>query len=367
MKEIIKIVLIFNALFTMFFSACIKPKKKEVVTGVKIYKLDSGLKNIFDKFDYLGINTIFCSPQIDSLKDFISLAKKRNKRVFLIVTVFYNPEALKKDTSLYAVTNRGRIAKDDWVEFICPENEEYLKNRIKYIIDLIRIYNPDGISLDFIRQFVYWEMVMPETKPEDIERGCFCKKCINGFKDFSRIKIPEDLSTTTEIADWILHNHKKEWGVWESEQIYRSLEKITKQIKAVNPKILINLHIVPWRKTDYGNGIENIAGQNLKRMSQLADYISPMCYNHMLKRKPEWICSVVRDISRRSYKPVIPSLQVEKEYLETKVSDEEFRDSVNNGLKPPSSGIVIWNWETLMSCPGKIDIVRNAFTKVRKF
>jgi hypothetical protein len=78
--------------------------------------------------------------------------------------VFFNPQILAADSTLYAVTDQGKIAKDEWVEFVCPSRKNYRSRQISALKKLVSDLQPDGISIDFIRQFVFWEKIY-EDRP----------------------------------------------------------------------------------------------------------------------------------------------------------------------------------------------------------
>jgi hypothetical protein len=73
----------------------------------------------------------------------------------------------------------------------------------------------------------------------------------------------------------------------------------------------------------------------------------------MLKRKPSWINSVVKDIYSQTNSKIIPSIQVKEAYLKDKLSTSEFRKSLAEALKVPSKGVVFWSWEALEKDPEK--------------
>ena len=88
-----------------------------------------------------------------------------------------------------------------------------------------------------------------------------------------------------------------------------------------------------------------------------------MTYSHMVKREPEWIHSVVRDIYKRSSGRVIPSIQVSKAYLDTSLTLDDFGECIDQALLPPSQGVVFWSWDHLAASPEKLQIVKEHFKK----
>jgi uncharacterized lipoprotein YddW (UPF0748 family) len=229
---------------------------------------------------------------------------------------------------------------------------------------LIRDLDPDGISLDFIRYFIFWEMVCPERTLDSIADSCFDQSCLDRFQRETGIKLPENLSGVAEKAHWIISEHRREWTDWKCGVISGVVRSIAETAKAVKPEITINIHTVPWRQKDFGGAIRIIAGQDLAALAARTDMISPMCYWHMLKRTPPWIHEVVEDVFSQGGGKVIPSIQVGNAYISEKVSVEEFREALEKALEPPSGGVIFWNWDALDKEPEKKAAVA-AFLKSR--
>ena len=131
-----------------------------------------------------------------------------------------------------------------------------------------------------------------------------------------------------------------------------------KGAKLIDPQILVNLHAVPWKQSDFGGAITRVTGQDFRRLEAFTDYISPMCYSHMVKRKPAWVNEVVTDINGQIHSSkVLPSIQVSQAYLEDSIDTTEFRATLKSALKEPSSGVIFWSWEALTKSPEKKEIV----------
>lgn len=113
------------------------------------------------------------------------------------------------------------------------------------------------------------------------------------------------------------------------------------------PRLCLALHLVPWREGDFNQGVLSIAGQDVTALAPLVDYLSSMCYAHTVKQNPSWIHSVVCDIARRVKKPVIPSIQVKEAYVTEKLTGKEFARYLQKVRKPPSAGVIFWNWPML--------------------
>ena len=348
-------------LISIFFSnSCQNLINDKILIGIKVYNHDGDLNELFEEWDKTGINLILSSPELARKDGFMKLAKKYRMRVYLIVPTFFNPEALDQDSLLYAITRYGEHAVDDWVRFVCPNNDRYREDRIKYLRKLTQEIEPDGISIDFIRYFVFWEKVFPDQIYANLPQTCFDDNCIGKFMQECDREFPDSCIDINKKADFILSQCKTEWVHFKCETISRFVAEMVDAIKDVQPDTEINFHAVPWRSMDFEGGQRTIAGQDLKMIAPNVDYISPMCYSHMVKQPPEWINSVVSDFNAQVPKSkILPSIQVNKAYLDVPFARVDFKQALVESLKPPSSGVVFWSWEALEQSPEKLKIVRD--------
>jgi hypothetical protein len=74
-----------------------------------------------------------------------------------------------------------------------------------------------------------------------------------------------------------------------------------------------------------------------------------MTYSHMLKRKPSWINDITSEIHDRTGKQALASIQIEKTYLEEKISDDEFIDMMKFGKMPPVSGVILFHYDYILN------------------
>jgi hypothetical protein len=337
------------------------------LVAVKIYERPADLDALFAEWKVLGIGAAFASETLAGDADFRRLASANGVDVWVIAPVFYNPQALDRDPDLTAVTSTGAPARDDWVRFVCPSRSEYRAQRVREIAEMVRRVRPRGVSLDFIRHFVFWEKVHPATLHGDIPNSCFCRQCVAAFAAKAGVRIPESLTDTRATASWILAHHGAEWTQWKIDLVDSMAEEIVRAARTVDPGIKVNIHAVPWRRTDFGGAILRSAGQDFPSLSRLADFLSPMCYAHMLERPPDWIHSVVVRLRDDSAAPILPSIQVAEAYRPgVKFTPAEFEQHLREALRPPSRGVVFWSWEALAKEPEKRRVVREVLAGLRQ-
>jgi len=354
MKRLIKIILVFQIML-----ACIScGNHREKIIGIKIYEYSNDFNLLVEKWKEMGVNTAFVSKELAANQVFRQILKKNKIRVYIIFPVFYDPTLLKSDTTLYAITDKGRIAKDDWVEFACPSRTAFREIKINEAADLVSRLQPDGMSIDFIRQFVFWEMIYPDRRSESIDLACFCDSCVIKFCKSESIILPDTCVTTPQKAACILTRYPDSWNNFRCDLITSMVKEISEKVRTLNPKIKINFHAVPWRDTDFDGANIRVAAQDLQKISPYVDFISPMCYSQMLKRDADWISSVVNEMDRKAPGMILPSIQVYPYYVDDPFTAEDFRKCTHAAIKPPSQGVVFFSWPLFEKDTERMDVIR---------
>ncbi len=212
--------------------------------------------------------------------------------------------------------------------------------------NLIKTVKPDGVSLDFIRFFVFWEKVL-KNDAENLKQTCFDDRCVSRFEKETGITIPHTANSVTEKANWILNEEKASWADWKCLVIKQAVNQLTRKIRKTDPMIKIGLHSVPWLSETYNGAVKAIAGQNLSYLTPYVDFFTPMCYSHMLDETPQWIDNIVKEQTLIGGKTVVPSIHVEQCYRDETFPVARFEEAVRIGLQEPSKGIVFWSWADL--------------------
>ena len=336
-----------------------RPSARRLRVGVKIYERHGDVRRLFADFVDLGFNTLFVSEALAGDAEFRDRARRYGMAVFVIQPVFQDPDELKQKPGLVALTNAGTPALDDWVAFVCPTREEYRGRRAETIAQAASRLEPDGISLDFIRYFAYWERIHPERTYESIPRTCYCPTCLERFSRETGVILPSTVQTPAQAAAWIEAGHLEAWTRWKCQVISSMVEDITRRVRAARPGLAVNLHAVPWRRDDFGGALRKVVAQDLPTLSRMTDLVSPMCYSAMLRREPAWIASVVKDFAAQSSSPVLPSIQVKEYYPGDRTLDAaEFAACLRAALEPPSAGVVFWSWDLIEKAPENRRVIK---------
>jgi len=258
------------------------------------------------------------------------------------------------------VTAVGGRARESWVEFACPSRQPFRRQRVEEARALVDRLRPTGLSIDFIRYFVFWEMVRPDQDPSSLPDTCYCPTCLERFARSGQAAAGVPRDDPRSAAAWIRAHAAAEWTRFKIQTITSMVEDIVGAARSVQPDLRINIHAVPWRASDFDGAVTRIAGQDHRALGALADYLSPMCYSFMQHRSPEWISSVVQDLHRQAPCPILPSIQVATAYRQGEVFDTaEFEASLRAALEPPSAGVVFWSWDAVAADPAKAEVIRS--------
>lgn len=336
------------------------------IIGVKAYGSDGDYHELFDTWQDLGINAVFAGENLASTPGFREHAAELGTTLFVIFPVFYAPDDLAADPNLWAETGEGERAKDAWVEFACPSNDAFRAKRVEQAVELVRRLEPDGLSIDFIRHFVFWEMVSPDANLDSLPDACYCRACLKRFAEHAEIDTDLLALEPPEAAEWIAVHRAEEWAHFKCRTITSVAEQIIEAVREIKPDILVNIHIVPWRANDHEQAITRIAGQDRESLGALADFLSPMAYSFMLRQPPEWVGSVVEDVASVTDARVLPSIQVATAYREGEsLPNEEFEANLLSALAPPSAGVVFWSSDHIQASPDKAEIIRHVIRDTR--
>ncbi|MDP2877185.1 MAG: hypothetical protein Q8O00_13435, partial [Holophaga sp.] len=167
------------------------------------------------------------------------------------------------------------------------------------------------------------------------------------FQKQAGLTLPKELDTTPKKAQWILAGHAQAWERWKTGTITSFVAAASKAVKAIDPKIKISVHVVPWTQATFEGGITRIAGQDVKALGKHVDYLSPMLYHKLIGQPIPYIHTMTAELQRQSGKGILPSLQFAQVEAEGEVSPAEFKEALGHALQAPSSGTLLYHWGEL--------------------
>ena len=158
-----------------------------------------------------------------------------------------------------------------------------------------------------------------------------------------------------EKAGWILDKHADAWTAWKCDCVTDVVARIRHTMtRKLGPDAILGIFGVPMRQGDFDGAIRRTFGQDWAKLGRYVDVFSPMVYHIYCHRPLDWISQVVAEVSRQSGRTLWPIVQSCS--TPTEMTAEEFEKALREGLKPPSTGIMVYStrhtleegkWETM--------------------
>ena len=219
----------------------------------------------------LGVNAVFTSYK-NLQKDWSRILQHQNVKVYAEVSLFAGEDLWQKYPDAHPIDRNGKpLEKIGWYAGVCPNHPKVRQEKLELIRNIIKLFDADGIWLDFIRYPCHWEVPSP-----DLSEYCFCPKCLAKFK--------KEIGGKPEGDKWIR---------WKCDQIISFVAEVSSLIRQSGKNLELGVFAVPWRDVDFGGAITRVIGQDFKSLAQYIDVFSPMVYHKMCGKTPGWIHQLV--------------------------------------------------------------------------
>jgi hypothetical protein len=150
---------------------------------------------------YCRVDNLLATPTTSAhVRNFRQLLADSNITFHITAPVFLDTAALARDPALAGIGHLGNPSREPgvaWLGFVCPARPDYRQQRQAQILNQVRELRPDGLSLDFVRYFIYWERAKPDQSAEEIEKFCFCDHCLHEMETTLGFQFPADASNRT--------------------------------------------------------------------------------------------------------------------------------------------------------------------------
>jgi hypothetical protein len=299
-----------------------------------------------------GIRQAILPPSFFREDKMVRALEKNGIGLWLNLPVFYNQEYLERHPEDYAVTSKGNRAIHDWCHFVCPSREAYLENFVRDLRVLLARLEPEIVSLDFIRHFVFWEGVDLKSNPDAIEDGCYCDACLDAFEKFSGEKVQRN-----QPAKQIRSSMKRAWGDWKCNRIAGTADMLFEEIRSGAKHARRSIKTVPWSESDLDGAIRSSAGQDVPRLARNVDMVAPMAFTQALGQTPAWKRQLLEHVREISGKPVLSYLQTDKLIRPEEITIAQFEAELKESLGKEWAGMVVFEFGQLTANPAKAGIL----------
>jgi len=175
--------------------------------------------------------------------------------------------------------------------FSCPSHRAYTQHLRDVFVDLVKNYDVDGVSFDFIRY--------PDSN------FCYCDWCLARFKAEMNVEIkPEEKDALAKDADRLAYvkAYPKDWDNFRRQQITDEVYMIHDALKVVRPGIVVSASVFPQWSSAYSERLQD--WRQWLRDGKL-DLLFPMAY---FKSTDTFAKNIKAAIDSSSGVPVCPNI-----------------------------------------------------------
>lgn len=315
------------------------------------------------RFDSLGMNAVFVRS-ISLNQEFYKTAMEQGVKVFVEFPTLNGKEYLQDHPDAWPINEKGEEEPPaDWFMGICPTHKGFKDYRKKQLLDILANYAVDGIFLDYVHlhaQFETTEPILPET--------CFCDRCTKQFgEEIQRELLGENIP---QKASFILTHHDQEWRKWRGGILNGWVEDLGAILKKEQPEAKLGIFYCSWFPADYDSALYRNLGIDPVAFAERADVLSPMLFHHMKGRPTTWVGEYIEWLGEMTQTEktnntlIWPIVQAHNN--PGIVSPEEFKQVMMEGSKKPSSGIMMFSDQSLVSEPEKIEVMKELYSEGEK-
>ncbi|HHH14262.1 MAG TPA: hypothetical protein ENJ78_00970, partial [candidate division WWE3 bacterium] len=214
------------------------------------------------------------------------------------------------------------IPATSWNVEKCPLNPQEEKERKERILKAVS-YNPDKIILDALRFAGTWSPL------EEFKFHKECKYCKGKNREKEILRIARDIKK--------LVGNKIKLGFFAipSKPLQAKLNKGHLEKTSLESKNQLDLF-----------------GQNIIKLTNIFDFVSPMLYHQFLNKKINFIEEYVKELKKNITKSIIPIIQIfEMPSTPIKMlSNNEIKEVYKAAIKKDSDGVYLFTWDTALLC-----------------
>jgi hypothetical protein len=334
------------------------------ILGAKVYRPVRAPAELVQLAKSLGLNTLFVGDELAQSQPFREACRTVGLRYFLIIRTFNDPAAAQQDPTLVSIDREGRLARRGDDVMICPSRADFRRRKMQRIRAAIERLQPDGVTLDYFRYFIYWEAVDPQKGPGDFPAFCFDASCVHDFLNATNVRLrtglPYDPTVVPrELIDEIWREHREAWYDWRAKRIADDAAEFAGFIRKQFPGLPIVLHAVPWTRDEFDGAREKIVGQDLRLLAPSFDYVSPMAYSALTRRGPGWVGKLDMELLKEvPAEKLLASIEVGPDGPEFPTMSAAHYESDLKAALASKTGVVLYHLELLLNDSEKQAITR---------
>ena len=297
--------------------------------------------------------------RFESLDDraFRDALRNRSIGYFCSLNFGFDPRFIAAHPHLLPVDQFGRQEnKVDWYIGLPPDREENVEYKTRLLEAAVRALEPEGIHLGFIRWPGFWEIWLPEVRRREMSDYCYSQATLARFCLQKGIDLP--IMDAVASAELISTHYRQLWRDWKCQQTVRAVSSIKSRLADIKPDIKIVINTLPFFLHDFENAVEEVFGQSPSQLSKVADVFEVMAYHQILRRDASWTGEIGTDVSRRSGKTTVCTIQGSALYLngmhanrgrKTILTTDEFIECIDSVEGSEANGLCVFTFTDFLN------------------
>lgn len=299
-------------------------------------------------------------PGADAYDDrrFRDSLRERGIRTFETTAVYFQPSENAAHPDLNPRDARDQpMVPYDWYLGVSPHDQNYLERRIAVVSEVVEDLEPDGIFLNFIRFPGFWESWTKTVDRNAIPEFSFAPAAVSRFEEETGLDLGD--GTATERNRVLQNELRTEWTDWKCSVIERNVQAIKDAVQKIKPGTEIMINGLAFPQADRGDVAREICGQDLGRLSGIAEIIETMVYHQIQGYEPSpWIGRVLDDLRPRVEGTLLASLQTSAAYTSVmhqglgrrnELPPEEVREALRAVARSEADGVAMYHWVDILA------------------
>lgn len=287
---------------------------------------------------------------------FRKLLADRGIAYFACLNICFDPDFSDGNPELLGTDQwGGKSTQQDWYVGMPPDREENLAHKIGLLEKGVAALQPDAVHLGFIRWPGFWETWLDgddrRVKPE----YCFSAQTVERFNRETGRSVPTP--DPTAAAAVLMGAERDAWTRWKCERTVSAIARIRKALEPVKSGLQYSINTLPFFRSDFGNAVEEVFGQNMSMLASVVDVFEVMAYHQILAKPETWPAAVATDIIERSGQKAICTLQGQALYLDgmhagrgrsADITADEFGRALDALAVSPVEGVCVFTFSDLL-------------------